>query len=305
MPAPRRPAPAGALLAACAILSAGCRTLAPAGASAGAPAAGPAVVLLSAPVDVENGVGDWRNRVRSAAVERIKDGAMTGVGYNECAETTQVPGAFVCLSYFALDMNKILGRAGVYAEGGFAVPRGTFAKDSDPDVRKLNLLVEGQDLKSEDLLPFFEGMRSRCAAGERASCPNPSEALFYENVLKPVAAARARFVILGVAVQAVDAYQANLGHEMMHAQYMLLPSYKETIDRFWDAMPAADKDAIRKLLAENAYDPSDEFLMRNEFQAYLLEPGADDDLMRDFVPKYRAAVVRALAGRGLVPIQVR
>jgi hypothetical protein len=296
---------AGLALASLLLSGAGCRTFGPSAPPAPEAAPRPAVVLLSSPVDVERGFGAWRNRVRAAGVDLVRADAMPPEGYNECAETAQLPGVYVCLSFFAVDMNRILGRASVYAEGGFSVPRGTFAKDTDPDVRKLNVLIEGQDLKSEDLLPYFATVRARCAAGEKALCLNPSESQFYERVFAPIAARYKKFVILGVAAQSFDSYQSNLGHEVIHAQYMLQPHFKDEIDRFWAALPDADKAAIRKILAANAYDPHDEFLMINEFQAYLLEPEADDDLLRDFVPKYRAAATQALARAGLSPLQVR
>jgi hypothetical protein len=280
---------------------------APPGAAAEAPPAAStaAVVMLTAPVDVERGVKAWRESLRSTGGALIESGAMSGVGYNECAEIAEIPGAFVCLSFFELDMNKMLGRAGVYAEGGYVLPRGTFPKETDPDVRKLNLEVEGQDLKSEDLVPFFDGMLARCAAGDKDLCLNPSETAFYANVLKPIEAKFKKFVILGFSAQSFDSYQVNLGHEMMHAQYMMQPKFKDVVDRFWAAMPDADKAAIRRILAKNAYDPRDEFLMRNEFQAYLLEPEAAGDMMKDYVPKYRQAVIEALARQNVTPIQVQ
>jgi|GEM_PF-3560417 len=282
------------------LLSSGCRTL-----GAAKPTAAPAVVLLPDPIDVEDGIHAWREKIHAAGGAMVKDDALSDAGYTECAEAKQIPGTYVCLSFFAIDMNRIFGRASVYAEGGFGRPRGSFPADSDADVRKLNLLVEGQDLKSEDLTAFFDGMRARCARGERSRCLNRAESLFYETVFRPAAAKYPRFVFLSFASQSFDSYQSNLGHELLHAQYMLRPEFKETIDAFWDALPEPDKAGVRKILDQNAYDPHDEYLMRNEFQAYVLEPESDEDLLKEFVPKYAPALTRALAARGLSPIRVR
>jgi len=62
-----------------------------------------------------------------------------------------------------------------------------------------------------------------------------------------------------------------LRHEVAHGVYFTDPAYRDYTTRFWaEAMTEAERAAFRKLLGGEGYDTSNEDLMRNEMQAYLV-----------------------------------
>jgi|GEM_PF-3384498 len=61
----------------------------------------------------------------------------------------------------------------------------------------------------------------------------------------------------------------TLYHESRHAEFSANPYFKQYVIDFWQRLPASRKNAIRKVLSSLGYDPSNEELMANEFQAYL------------------------------------
>lgn len=62
-----------------------------------------------------------------------------------------------------------------------------------------------------------------------------------------------------------------LTHELRHALYFLNDRYRGAVNQVWHRrLDRTDRQAIRRALTLADYDPSDETLMRNEFQAYVL-----------------------------------
>jgi hypothetical protein len=62
-----------------------------------------------------------------------------------------------------------------------------------------------------------------------------------------------------------------LRHEVSHGVYFTDPAYAAYTTHFWaDAMTAGERAAFRRMLGEEGYDTSNEDLMRNEMQAYLV-----------------------------------
>jgi len=64
---------------------------------------------------------------------------------------------------------------------------------------------------------------------------------------------------------------AILHHELSHGGFFVTPAYADYTRRFWlTALTEAERDSVRKFLASEDYDSSDETLMFNEMQAYLM-----------------------------------
>lgn len=62
-----------------------------------------------------------------------------------------------------------------------------------------------------------------------------------------------------------------LHHELSHGAFFTVPAYADYTRAFWQtALTEAERAAIRKFLADAGYDSSDETLMLNEMQAYLM-----------------------------------
>lgn len=64
---------------------------------------------------------------------------------------------------------------------------------------------------------------------------------------------------------------AILRHEIGHGHYFTLPAYAAHVRRVWrEAFTEAERAAFRRFLGAEGYDTSDEDLMMNEAQAYLI-----------------------------------
>ena len=66
-----------------------------------------------------------------------------------------------------------------------------------------------------------------------------------------------------------------LVHEASHGLYFTKPEYREFITSVWQGLPDQDKKLWRFFLGWYGYDPEDEDLMINEFQAYSIQQPAD------------------------------
>src|SRR6185369_16640237 len=65
-------------------------------------------------------------------------------------------------------------------------------------------------------------------------------------------------------------------HEAFHGLYFTSPEFREGVAEAWNSLSEGAKSAFRSFLALSQYDPLDEALMVNEFQAYVLQrPAAD------------------------------
>lgn len=62
-----------------------------------------------------------------------------------------------------------------------------------------------------------------------------------------------------------------LTHELSHGEFFSNPAYRAYVRHFWrHDLTAAQREAVRHFLGSEEYDTSDETLMMNEMQAYLM-----------------------------------
>jgi hypothetical protein len=207
----------------------------------------------------------------------------------------------------------LFARASVFAEGGDGASRGTLAAMDEMAVAEKLRFSDGYDLKSADLDEFFRRMQAACRAGRAALCLTAPEQAFYEDVFLPARGALGpRFVVLGWSFlsrldhpHSARFTELLVGHEALHAQYFLQPAFRDAVDGYWRGLPDGERAAVRKALGDAGYDSSNDAVMRNEFQAYVLEPGAGRDSLASFVPAHRAALERLCALRGVRILRVR
>ena len=130
----------------------------------------------------------------------------------------------------------------------------------------------GHDYRAADLRRFFA-----TTAAEKLEL-NPEEAglqtlLTEQGMLQPNAIGAVISLPPESARPAVDAQSRAtiLRHEVSHGVYFTDPAYAAYTEHFWsDAMTEAERAAFRKLLGNEGYDITDDDLMRNEMQAYLV-----------------------------------
>ncbi len=139
------------------------------------------------------------------------------------------------------------------------------------------------DYRAQDLDRFFAAANSRSRQRGRQvlnECElSLHRLLVRRRLLAPSARARVADVLLTIPADLDAPTRVRLlAHELRHALYFSSTTYRATCDRFWnDELDEGDRAAFRMTLALYHYDPEDGYLMRNEFQAFLLQEGRTFD----------------------------
>ncbi len=130
----------------------------------------------------------------------------------------------------------------------------------------------GHDYRAADLVRFF-------ALADRAGVALTPEEERLRRLLRQVGWMNASVAgaLISIPKTGVDplvdraARGVILHHELSHGEYFTNPAYAAYVAAFWrDEMQGADRDAFRRFLAADGYDPAIEDLMMNEMQAYLM-----------------------------------
>ena len=83
--------------------------------------------------------------------------------------------------------------------------------------------------------------------------------------------------LVGISADSAPALRAVLFvHEAFHGLYYTSPAFRAGVKTAWDGMGEETRAAFRSFLSLSRYDPQDEALMVNEFQAYILQRRAVD-----------------------------
>lgn len=258
-----------------------------------------AEVRLVEPLRVTDGLANWRQ----ATMERaIIWSSMRRSSYTVCSETREIARTWVCASGSRFQMNGLLIRASIYAEGLGSHKKGTIVTRDDSEVLKYIHTIAGQDLKSDDLLAFKDLVQDQCSKND-AYCLSPAEKEFFDRVITPISAS-GPFVVLAFGVTD-NSYLDVMSHEIFHAQFFLQPLYRSVVEQFWKtSVTELDRKRVKTVLAEG-YDANDDTLMANEFQAYIMMQGAETSLLKDVVPTYRQQLLDALATEKQMPILIQ
>ncbi len=82
--------------------------------------------------------------------------------------------------------------------------------------------------------------------------------------------------VLGISQESYPALRdLLLTHEAMHGLFFTNTAYREAVTSFWNRISEDERELWRLLLADLSYDPSYEYLIVNEFQAYLMQQHRD------------------------------
>ena len=242
--------------------------------------------------------------------ERQRDARLLGVnpqyGYFECRKTAEIRDTYFCLYSDQSSMNYALGRATCFIEGAFCnSPKGTLLSTNEKNFLASVRQTLGHDLRGAALADFYEKLKQKCEQQPQGGfCPTPQESEIFERIILPGVQKSKDFIIVIAAHLGRGNFVGTFSHEVLHAQYFNDETYQKAIDAFWTKeLSEKDKAIIRDALS-TAYDKSDEFLMKNEFQAYTLEAGASNAMLSKFLPRFRARLLAALKNAGTQPIQV-
>jgi len=218
-----------------------------------------------------------------------------------CAKVKEVKGAILCNSYQRKVMNQMFARASIFTEGVFGREKGSLLATDDRLLSTRARKIRGHDLKKEDLEKFLIAVIKKCKENSNY-CLNSAEKQIFK-LLTPFINSNDPFVVITFASDGTASYDVIVGHEILHAQYFLEENYRESVNTFWKAMTNKEKKRIRKTLSD-VYNKEDEFLMINEFQAYILQSTAYRGKLRKYVTKYRERFMQALQWKNIEPLQI-
>jgi hypothetical protein len=258
--------------------------------------------IADAKVSLPSGLTPWILSIKAAVGGRILANLKSNTGgmdrYLECAEINELPGAYLCCSFYQQDMNEVFTRMGIFMGAGRGVKEGTLLKHGDHVLTNYKKLVAGHNLPGPVVSRFYSALAKET---DPQLAPNPFESAFQEKFLKypEVAAHGKRFYVIGISIQNMKTYQCIVTHEIFHAKYFLDAAYQEVVNRFWqDSVAAADRARITETIGQ-AYNTDQEALVIDEFQAYLLQAGASHDRMKHFVDRYQTPLAKEIAARGI------
>jgi hypothetical protein len=250
------------------------------------------------PIAVSDGLVKWGDGIDETIANLKDQGEYSQTGYTECAEAKEVPSAFLCFSSERKLMNLALTRASIYSEGTVGVPAGTVVRLDDKAVLNLAPRIAGHDITSPVLAEFYTRLSKACADSKNDGevCPNANEKEFFEQYLVPKINSGKPFVLITTVPNIPDFSASTIvSHEILHAQYFLNATYRNTVDNFWNkTLTEEERTEARDALGEG-YDATNEYVMRNEFQAYLLMNGAKESFLSFMVEKQEPLLRAALA----------
>lgn len=263
-----------------------------------------AVLEMVADIEVERGVPAWNTAIENNAKALNAQGVSTANGYAECAETKEIEGAYLCGYLRGNTMNQAFARISMFIEGPLGHPKGQLPEHGSYVLSQAMRSLGGHDLLRKHFLDFYDKVRAECPANAKV-CLNTQEQELWDELIEPLSKSVSDFVVISYGVFSHMPWRDVVTHEIMHAQYFMQPDFRTTADLFWEKdVDEADKKAARGRLA-TYYDVNDQLLLINEFQAYILMSGAEQNLLDILVGKYRTRLMDAMAKNNVSPIQVK
>ena len=250
-------------------------------AQSGTPIALPRHVVATAELQLDFRPGAVRITEPGELASLVEEAKSGGYRTIACAEIAEIRGAVLCLFHNIVTGNLAFYRAATWIEGSRSAPLGPVAAGHFvPDyaayadaLKPPGAYVDGIDLQRRDLEAYRDAAAAACAL-DKSVCLNAAEQAVFDRFLLPLAKQRDDYVILGTSYGRT----AVIGHEILHAQYFLFPKFRAVADCYFETVLSdAARQEVRTDLAES-YDVKNAFLVRNEFQAYLLQSGETSHL---------------------------
>lgn len=240
--------------------------------------------------------------------ERIVSTAGNGSGsysdYTECAELAEVAGAYLCVATRPRTMVAMWFRASTFIEGNRDGEPGHILSIDSDEYNAGDEWPLGMDLRGEDLMTFWAAAEQACA-DDSTMCGDELERRAFEELVLPLHERGEPFVVITYTVLSASDWCSVASHEVLLAQYFLIDEYRDAVDTFWanDVSPE-DQAQLLAYLTARRYDVSNEFLVRNEFQAYILQHSALAYTTGPLALRYAEALRETLTIAGTPPLDV-
>ncbi len=249
--------------------------------------------LSTQPISVPEAIQAWAFQLKAAAQTQLLKGEHAA--FTECRLAKQSPQVLICGTYLQRDMNAQLLRATIFTEGGIGGhAQYQVVSQTDPALKDNAEVIGGHDIRSKELFAFYHAAESACRRGQKAVCLTKTEQRFYDTIIAPLQ--KRQFVLIAFSVQSAQASaKALVSHEYLHAKYFLNARYRQQVKTAWQALSQQEQRSIRNALGKIGYNATDEQLMQNEFQAYLLMVDAKESQLAAWVLVLKPKLLRAIA----------
>lgn len=232
------------------------------------------------------------------------DGNADLLGVTGCAEIIEVPGAYLCFPMYRSQMNLAFSRIGIYwgTVSGFSA--GTLIEHENHYLNTLNKITVGHNLPGNVIEDFFNVLNQNSSSSLSA---NRFESEFRDGFVKSpqISSLQSKYYVIAVSAQASQDYHPTVSHEIHHARYYLQPELRALVNEFWRFEVTPDDQISIKQKLGAIYNIQDEQVIIDEFQAYILESGADSGPLTKFAKLYRAKLLSLLKNRiAYLPIEV-
>lgn len=253
------------------------------------------IVALPDSLSFKEDVSKWNYSLADKVLENPQ---IKKTGLMECGELKELKGVVLCASTKKTYMNKALTRASIFSEGSNGTPAGSLANTDSAVYQNLVNQALGHDIPSKALLGFWSELEHSCQG--KKLCPTPEEEELFQEVILPFSRKESQFVVISYSID--TEWYVTLSHEMMHAQYFLDSNYQKTVDQFWnETVSEQARKEITEILGAQ-YNKNDGFVIRNEFQAFILQRSALQFQLSQYVPIYREKLIQKLKEAGSEPL---
>ena len=215
-----------------------------------------------------------------------------------CSPIAELPRTSLCFFKTRRGMNAALGRIQQRVE----TKRGLLT-DREHVTNPAHQILDGHDLQVADIavvLQEHDLSRERTAkdaAPQNLAWMIDFEREFRERYLIPLVIYATSDVLLAVVADGDD---GALHHELLHAAFFTDSHYRAAVKGFWDGLAPKQRAGIKRRLESIDHDVTDEALVLNELQAYLLMSGAPEELLGKWA-HLADPLLRALTTKGVSP----
>lgn len=208
----------------------------------------------------------------------IKSRTRSSLPHIECAAVAKPRSVYLCAADTLSTLNLAFNRISTFAEGGGKTSKWNIVSYQQSTFERSLHGICGHDLRSGHIRAFKRVADQVCKQ-RHEFCPSQEEDALFKKVLNPLLQSQRDFIVLAYSQDRSD-WRETLAHEIHHAQFFLSQAYRDAVDLVWRDLNRKgsggqnQKDLIEPFMQQR-YDLKDDYLIKNEFQAYLLDQDAD------------------------------
>lgn len=202
----------------------------------------------------------------------------------DCVKITEAKNVIFCLAYSQYIMNMTFWRPSLYSEGFAHFPQRTVADHNNPSAPYIKYAIGGFNIPSEMFIDFF----NEAPKGTYSSQEKVLVEKLYNPLLKEIGTDEPFYIVTSAVNGGTmsESFFNTASHELLHAQLRMTPGYEEVVTKFWNTQVSKEHKTEFIESLRGVYNIDDERVMIDEFQAYILQKGAENSVYGS-VKKYK------------------